>query len=74
MNTIKERIILEKNCELEEKEKKIEDLLEHSLRLEKDLIKNRAKISQAMNMAFEKGAPELVEFIERDILSVSSKT
>jgi len=47
--------------------------MEHCTRLEKEMMKNRSKISQAMNIAFEKGTPELVEFIERDILSVSSK-
>lgn len=64
---------MDKNNEIEAKDKKIGEVLEHSLRLEKEMIKNRAKISQAMNIAFEKGESELVEFIERDILSVTSK-
>ena len=57
-----------------EKDKRIEEMVNNCNRLEKEMMKNRSKISQAMNMAFERGAPELVEFIERDILSVSSKT
>ena len=56
-----------------EKDKRIEEMVNNCNRLEKEMMKNRSKISQAMNMAFERGAPELVEFIERDILSVSSK-
>ena len=56
-----------------EKDKRIEERVNNCNRLEKEMMKNRSKISQAMNMAFERGAPELVEFIERDILSVSSK-
>ena len=66
-------MIIEKNTEIFEKDKRYEELLQHANRLEKEMIKNRSKISQAMNTAFEKGNPEFVEFIERDILSVSSK-
>lgn len=65
---------MEKNTENAEKDRRIEELVNNCNRLEKEMMKNRSKISQAMNMAFEKGTPELVEFIERDILSVSSKT
>ena len=59
--------------DLRENQEKNEEIKIHAERLERDLLENKVKISEAMNQAFESGGPDLVEFLEKTMLSLESK-
>lgn len=64
--------LYQKDRKINSLEQEIKRLLEHSERLEKEMLENKIKISEAMNLAFESGGPELVEFFEKAILGQTS--
>ena len=62
----------QKDRKISSLEQELNHLREHSERLEKEMLETKIKISEAMNLAFESGGPELVEFFEKAILGQTS--
>lgn len=66
---IKETRIQVLEANLIEKIENLNEMRKHAERMERELLDNKIKISEAMNAAFESGGPELVEFIEKVIIA-----
>ena len=65
-----------KNYKSEQAENKetYDKLQQYCSRLENEFLKTKGKITEALNEAFESGKTDLVEFIEKDILSVERRS
>ncbi len=60
--------------ELAETKEVCEKLQIHCNRLENEFLRTKGKITEALNEAFENGKTDIVEFIEKDILSVERRS
>lgn len=69
-----EGVLIEKDHRISVLEKSNQEIKKHTERLEKEILTNKIKLSEAMNAAFETGQQELVEFFEKAIVNSEIKT